>query len=252
MSAETSNAVPGRLANRTALVTGGVNGMGREIVSRLRRDGARVVVADINVPDPADAVDGASYFETDVTSEPSVANLRSELKQRDIDVEILVNAVGIYPQASLVDTSLEMWQKLFAVNCESMFLVSRAFVPDMAARGWGRVINVASNSFHGGQLPNYSAYIASKGCVIGLTRGLATDFGESGVTVNAIAPGLVQTENMVSQRNAALFEEVAAQQSIKRPQQPDDVAGATAFLASDDAAFITGQTLVVDGGLIRV
>jgi NAD(P)-dependent dehydrogenase (short-subunit alcohol dehydrogenase family) len=252
MNAERTSVAPRRLDHRTALVTGGANGMGREIAERLRRDGARVAVADINVPESHDQTDGMLYVQTDVTSENSVANLLDEVTRSGFTPDILVNAVGIYPQASLVDTSLELWKKLFAINCESMFLVSRAFVPGMAERGWGRVINVASNSFHGGQLPNYSAYIATKGCVIGLTRGLATDFGESGVTVNAIAPGLVQTANMVSQRDNSLFEEVASQQSIKRSQQPDDVAGAAAFLASDDAAFITGQTIVVDGGLIRV
>jgi NAD(P)-dependent dehydrogenase (short-subunit alcohol dehydrogenase family) len=252
MTAERSSASPNRLDGRTALVTGGANGMGREIADRLAREGARVVIADIGAPGERLANGDSVYVQTDVTSEESVGKLRSEVEQHGLAVDILVNAVGIYPQASLADTSLELWEKLFSVNCVSMFLVSRAFVPPMAERGWGRVINVASNSFHGGQLPNYSAYIASKGCVIGLTRGLATDFGEFGVTVNALAPGLVKTPSMVSQRDESLFEEVAAQQSIKRSQEPDDVAGAAAFLASDDAAFMTGQTLVVDGGLIRV
>jgi NAD(P)-dependent dehydrogenase (short-subunit alcohol dehydrogenase family) len=248
MTADRTNQSPATLEGRRALVTGGMNGMGHAIAQRLSQGGAEIVVVDIATR--ADLPPAWTSKTVDVTDEAAVTQLASEFADNPVD--ILVNAVGIYPQASFMETSFELWRRIMSINCDSAFLMSRAFAPQMASRGWGRIVNIASNSFHGGDLPNYSAYIASKGCMIGLTRGMATDLGKHGVTVNAIAPGLVQTENMVSQRAAGLFDEVAAQQSIKRSQQPEDVAGATAFLASDEAGFVTGQTIVVDGGLIRV
>jgi NAD(P)-dependent dehydrogenase (short-subunit alcohol dehydrogenase family) len=238
------------LTGKVALVTGGLSGMGAAIVSRLRTDGARIVVVDL--PELDQTADEFTYRSCDVTDEDSVRRLADGLKADGVLVDILVNNVGIYPMASLEETSLAEWKRVMSVNVESMFLTCRAFAPEMGSRGWGRIVNIASNVFHGNVLSDYSAYIASKGAVIGFTRALASEYAANGVTVNAVAPGLVRTDNMVSNRAESLFSIVISTQAIKRSQEADDIVGAVSFLSSDDSSFITGQTMVVDGGVIRV
>jgi len=131
-----------------------------------------------------------------------------------------------------------------------MYLMGQAFVPGMVERGWGRVVSVSSTTFHSGIGMN-THYTASKGGVIGFSRSLAAEVGEYGVTVNTIAPGLTRTATTAGGPHAAWFDMLAQQQAIKRTQEPQDLVGALSFLASDDAAFITGQTLCVDGGWMR-
>jgi NAD(P)-dependent dehydrogenase (short-subunit alcohol dehydrogenase family) len=242
---------------RIAVVTGGANGMGREIALRLARDGADVAVLDL-----ADAAATVAAIEAlgrrgiaiacDVTDPDAVAAAAKRVADELGVVGIVVNNVGIYPYDKFTDIDLERWRRVMRINVDSVFIVSAAFLPPMRERRWGRIVNMASNTFHGGDYPSYVHYITSKGAVIGFTRALASEVGPDGVTVNGIAPGLTRTENMAANRPDGLFDEVAATQSIKRPQEPDDVAGAVSFLASGDAGFITGQTLPVDGGLARV
>jgi NAD(P)-dependent dehydrogenase (short-subunit alcohol dehydrogenase family) len=231
--------------------------MGREIALRLARDGADVAVLDL-----ADASETVAAIQElgrrsiaiscDVTDPDAVAAAAKQVADELGTVGILVNNVGIYPYASFVDIDLETWRRVMRINVDSVFIVSAAFLPAMREQKWGRIVNMASNTFHGGDYPSYVHYITSKGAVIGFTRALASEVGPDGVTVNGIAPGLTRTDNMAANRPEGLFDEVAATQSIKRPQEPDDVAGAISFLASGDAGFITGQTLPVDGGFARV
>jgi NAD(P)-dependent dehydrogenase (short-subunit alcohol dehydrogenase family) len=242
---------------RVAVVTGGANGIGREIALRLADDGADVAVLDV-----ADAEHVAAKLEhrsgralavfCDVTDEASVAQAAMRVTDELGSADILVNNVGVYPYDDFAEIDLATWRRVMAVNLDSVFIVSSAFVPAMRARGWGRIVNMASNTFHGGKYPSYVHYIASKGGVVGFTRGLASALGADGITVNAIVPGLTRTDTMIASRPPDLFDKVVATQSIARSQEPADVAGAVSFLASDAAGFITGQTLPVDGGVARV
>lgn len=242
---------------KTAVVTGGASGIGGAIASRLAADGARVVVADIRSPVQPGS-ERCEYVECDVSSEQSVAVFRATILAKYERCDILINNAGIFASRTFEEITFAEWRRTFAVNLDAMFLLTRALLPGMRANRWGRIINLASNTL-GSAVPNHVDYIASKGGVVGFTRGLASEVGVDGVTVNAIAPGLTRTPGTEAPefraRGATLEQAVellVQRQPIKRPQQPADVAGVASFLASDDAAFTTGQTLYVDGGLVRV
>ena len=246
----------GRLAGRVAVVTGAVTGIGRAYARRLAEDGA-----DIGVLDVADGegvvgeIEGlgrrAFAMRGDVSSPEDVRRFATEAAAALGAVDILVNNAGIYPITPLDELDFTEWRRVLSVNLDGAFLMIEAFAPGMKERGWGRIINVTSGAFWV-SMPEFTSYIASKAGVVGLTRGLASDLGPHGVTVNAIAPGLVRTEHTAGGKQAEWFEPMAAQQAIHRVEEPADLVGAVSFLASEDAAFITGQTLSVDGGLVRL
>lgn len=246
-----------RHQGRIAAVTGGATGIGQAFAQRLAAEGAAVAVVDLE--DAAETMAilsnaGAecAAFSGDVTSEDDVARLSAEIAERFGRCDILVNNVGIYPNEPFEDVTFAKWRRVMAINLDSMFLTAKAFVPGMTDRGWGRIVNMASNTF-GTPVTGYSHYIASKGGVIGFTRALASDLADKGITVNAIAPSLVRTHGtqVTNPRSDERFEAVSSMQAIKRTQMPEDLAGTLSFLASDDAAFVTGQTLYVDGGWVR-
>jgi 3-oxoacyl-[acyl-carrier protein] reductase len=242
-----------RHQGRVAVVTGGAAGIGQAFVERLARDGARVAIADVGDPAEslrlAEAAGGeAVAVPCDVSSEQDVAALGAAVAERFGPVEILVHNAGIYPLTDFAAMTFADWRRIMSVNLDSAFLLCHEFLPGMRERGWGRVVCMASTAFHAG-MGGMVHYVASKGGVIGFTRSLAAEAGPDGVTVNAIAPSLVRTQTTTDDPRA--FDAVAASQAIKRTQLPDDVAGALSFLVSDDAAFVTGQTLVVDGGRVR-
>jgi NAD(P)-dependent dehydrogenase (short-subunit alcohol dehydrogenase family) len=243
-------------ANRVAVITGAAAGLGQAFARRLAEEGVNIAIADLASPDETEAMVRAAGREVfsqtcDVASPDSVRAFAGAVLDRYGHIDILVNNAGIYPHSSFAEMEYEQWRKVLAVNLDSAFLMCKAFVPGMQERHWGRVVNVASNSVWLA-MPMRVHYITSKAAVIGFTRALASEVGQSGVTVNAIAPGLTRTVTAADRLQAAFFEAVVAQQAINRSELPEDLVGTVAFLTSDDAAFITGQTIAIDGGLVRL
>jgi NAD(P)-dependent dehydrogenase (short-subunit alcohol dehydrogenase family) len=243
---------------RVAVVTGGASGIGAACARRLARDGHRIAIADIAAADETETLIRAAGGECltglcDISAADSVAAFAGQVLGRYGRCDVLLACAGIYPVASLADTTFELWRRVMSTNVDSLYHLATAFVPGMVERGWGRVIAISSTVFHTGT-PQFAAYTTSKGAVIGFVRALATEVGDAGVTVNSIAPSLTRTAGTLAGPQAELgwFDGVRAAQAIKRTQEPEDLVGAVSFLASDDAAFITGQTLPVDGGLTRV
>ena len=240
--------------SKRAVVTGGANGIGQAFSKRLAAQGAKVVVA--NIADGAETVGAikktggsAIAVRCDQTSEADVNKLRDTVERELGGCDILVHCAGIYPTAAIDEITFDQWRKVLSVNLDSVFLLVKAFLPGMKERGWGRIISVSSTTFHSGIGFN-THYTASKCGLIGFARSLASEVGDFGITVNTIAPGLTRTDTTINGKPGEFgwFEMIRAQQAIKRTETPEDLTGTLAFLTSDDAAFITGQTIVVDGG----
>ena len=224
------------LEGQIAIVTGGARGLGHATAARLERDGARVAVFDLDGEPPVD-----------VTDEARVREAVSAVLAEHGRVDILVNNVGVYPHRPFEELTFEEWRRVLATNLDSVFLCTHAVFPAMRERRYGRIVNVSSATFLIG-FPEMTAYIASKGAIIGFTRSLAHEAGEHGITINAIAPGLIATESVVGGEEAELLDIYIREQSIHRNGQPEDIAECVAYLVSPAAGFITGQTVNVDGG----
>lgn len=243
-----------RLSGKVAVVTGGANGIGQAFSLRLAREGASVVIADIaDAQETLDLIkaDGglAVAVKCDQTSRSDIEVLKTSVNEAFGPADILVHCAGIYPMQPLEQIGFGDWQRVMSINVDSAYHLAKAFLPEMKSRRWGRIVCVASAAFHGG-VGGCSHYMASKGALIGFARSIATEVGEYGVTVNLIAPGLVRTKTTESgiQAEQNWFEALRQQQAIKRVMVPEDLTGPLAFLVSDDSAFMTGQTLLVDGG----
>lgn len=248
--------------DKVAVITGSAGGIGQAFAKRLAEDGVHVVVVDIG--DGSETVKlvqaagrEAIAVKCDVSSEESVAAMARQVNAKFSHVDIVVNCAGIFPQREFADMTFADWRKVLSTNLDGTFLVTAAFVPGMRARKWGRVVNLASSTL-GSVVTGFAHYVASKGGIVGFTRALASDLAGDGVTVNAISPGLTRSPGTVSRAPRPAFKTmddefaaVAQMQAIKRVEEPDDLAGAVSFLTSDDAAFITGQTINVDGGRVR-
>jgi len=236
---------------RVALVTGAGQGIGQAIALALAQRGAQVIATDLTLPNETVAKIGPSAyaFQLDVTQEE---NWRSvSLKSRDVgDVDIVVNNAGYFPNRSIDELDLPTWGKTTATNLDAHFLSAKYFLPGMRRKKWGRFVGISSNMV-GLAIPGMSHYITTKMGIIGFMRGLANDVASDGITANAVLPGLTNTVAIAPQseeQKRATWE----QQAIKRLGEPEDVTGAVLFLTSDDAAFITGQAIVVDGGQYRI
>ncbi|MEO0031292.1 MAG: (S)-Phenylethanol dehydrogenase [Pseudomonadota bacterium] len=225
--------------------------MGQAVAVRFASEGA--VVGCIDVLDQSEtetlvrehdvAFVGAT---ADLTSEEQLHAAHEKINAALGDADILVNVAGILPLLTWDETDYALWKKVQTVNSDSQFLACKAFVPDMRRKGGGRIINFASNIVRTGA-PNYTAYRTSKAANIGFTRGLAVDLAADNITANAVSPSFVATEG--TKDDAWQADMLAEIQCIKRVATPEDIVGLVSFLASDDAAFITGQMMHADGGL---
>jgi NAD(P)-dependent dehydrogenase (short-subunit alcohol dehydrogenase family) len=248
--------------DKVAVITGAANGIGQAFARRLAEDGVHIAIADIA---PGDAtvklVEAAGRkaitVKCDVSEPQSVTTMANEVIRQLGRVDILVNCAGIFPQRAFTEMTYDDWRKVLSINLDSAFLVSSAFAPGMIERKWGRIVNMASSTL-GSVVTGFVHYVASKGGIVGFTRALASELGPHGVTVNAISPGLTRSPGTLARKPRAgiasmdeEFQLAANAQAIKRPEVPDDLVGAVSFLTSDDAAFMTGQTLSVDGGRVR-
>jgi NAD(P)-dependent dehydrogenase (short-subunit alcohol dehydrogenase family) len=249
-----------QLENKVAIITGAAQGIGRTYALAYANEGAKVVIADIlegsKVVKEIEAMGGAAIdVPTDVSNEEKVKNLVQKTVEKFGRIDILVNNAAIfvatYPLRDFDTITLAEWEKVMQVNVNGTFLCCKHAVPVMRKQKYGRIINISS-SVHWRGIPGFMHYSASKAAIIGLTRAMAHEVGKDGITVNSLAPGYTQSEGVIRVQDEGLGQdpnEVASGQCIARPQLPEDLIGAAVFLASDAAAFITGQTLVVDGGL---
>jgi len=244
-----------RLKDKVVIVTGGAKGIGRAYCLGMAAEGARVVVAD--VADPKSTVQevearGAQALgvSCDVSLAEDTLRLATETLARFGRVDILVNNAALYgplKRRPFMEIPIEEWDRVMAINLRGLFLCSRAVFPAMKAQGAGAIINIASGTFFKG-VPHYIHYTTSKGGVVGFTRSLARELGEFGIRVNAIAPGFTLSgENEKNMPDAGKAANVGMRM-LKRAEVPEDLVGTVIFLASDDSRFITGQTIVVDGG----
>ena len=239
----------------TAVITGAANGIGQAYALRLAADGFDIAVADmVDASDTRALVEaeGRKFYSAivDVSSPAATLQFAQDVSANLGPVVALVNNAGIYPWKSFEETDYDMWRKVIGVNLDGTFLMCKAFVPGMTARKLGRVVNVASSSLWL-NVPDMTAYIASKGGVVGFTRALASEVGKSGVTANVISPGLTNTKSMRS-TNEEIFDYLPKLQAIPRTIEPTDLVGVVSFLCSADSAFVTGQTIIADGGQARI
>ncbi|MCV7261116.1 SDR family NAD(P)-dependent oxidoreductase [Mycobacterium shimoidei] len=228
----------------TAVVTGGGSGIGAAVVERLRRDGYRVASIDLKPGQTEYA------FTADVTDRSQVDAALAGIREQLGPVTVLVNAAGLDGFKRFTHIDFEDWQRVIDVNLNGVFHMIQAVLPDMIDAGYGRIVNISSSSTHSGT-PYMAHYVAAKSAVNGLTKSLALEYGPNGITVNAIPPGFIDTPMLRSAQEHGFIGDIdknIAATPVRRIGKPEDIAAACAFLASEEAGYITGQILGVNGG----
>lgn len=229
---------------RTAVVTGGASGIGAAISDRLRHDGLQVATIDLS-PD-----EEKFSYAADVTDRAAVDAALEDIRAELGPVTVLVNAAGMDRFKRFTDLTFDDWQKVIDVNLNGTFHCIQAVLPDMLEAGWGRIVNISSSSTHSGQ-PFMAAYVAAKSAVNGLTKSLALEYGPHGITVNAVPPGFIDTPMLRKAEKRGFLGDTDKQieaTPVRRIGRPEDIAAACSFFISDDAGYITGQILGVNGG----
>ena len=242
-----------KLQDRVAIVTGAAQGIGRAIAQKLSDEGAALVIADINgegAEKAASELPNALGLAIDVSSQDDVKRMVEETLARFGKVDVLVNDAAIVPFTPWDEVDFAEWRRIMSVNLDGVFLTCHAVQVPMRGAGYGRIVNIASNVILAGT-PNLAHYVASKGGVFAFTRALATELGRYGITVNAVAPGLTETEGTLASPHAEAFDFVQSLQAIPRRALAKDIAPAVAFLASEEARWVTGAMIVCDGGHMR-
>jgi NAD(P)-dependent dehydrogenase (short-subunit alcohol dehydrogenase family) len=251
-----------RLAGKVAIVTGGAKGIGRHYSLALAAEGARVMIADIEDGKKLaeeiagrHGVNSAASLAVDVSDETAVKNLVAETVARFGQIDVLVNNAALYSKLkprNVVEWDVATWDRVMAVNTRGPFLMVKHVAPHMMERRSGKIINIASGAAYKG-VPRMLPYVTSKGAMLAFTRALSRELGEYGIAVNSLSPGYILSDTGLE--NATHVEEervpVRNSRAFKRDAYPEDLLGALVFLASSDSDFVTGQSLVVDGGSVN-
>ena len=243
----------GSLEGKVAVVTGAAQGIGNAIARGLAAEGARIVVADLNrAEQAAEEFEDGVGLAVDVADEAQVERMAREVVERCGRIDILVNNAGLYASLQMrpfTEIPVEEWRQVMDVNVLSMFLTARAVVPRMREQGGGRIVNISSGTpFRG--VPFLLHYVTSKGAIVALTRALAKELGKDGIHVNCVAPGFTMSDGVNEHPEVveALRDVSVGSRTLKRDQVPEDIVGAVVFLCTSAADFVTGQTMVIDGG----
>ena len=246
-----------RLKEKVAILTGGAQGIGKAYALRMAEEGAKIVIADIqDAGEVVRAIEDnggeAVAMNTDVADEESAKVMAQKTLERFGKIDVLVNNAAFF--ANIVkkpfhEISASEWDKVISVNLKGPFLCAKAVYPQMKKQGKGKIINISSGTWYVG-VPFFLHYVTTKAGIVGFTRSLATEVGDDGICVNSIAPGFTETDILKKkpQDPKEVLKEIVASRCIKRAEAPEDLTGTVVFLASDDSDFITGQTILVDGG----
>ena len=249
----------GRLDGRVAIVTGAAQGIGAAYAKRFAEEGAKVAICDVldctNVVNTIAQSGGEAFgMEVDVSDEAQVAGLVAKTVETFGRVDVMVPNAAIFAalnRRSFLDIGVEEWDRVMAVNVRGVFVCIKAVVPQMKEQGYGKIVNISSATVQAG-VPWFLHYVSSKGAVDAMTRASARELGDFGIRVNSIAPGFTMSEQIESQRDELQFnlDMNLAGRAFKREEMPEDLLGTMVFLASAESDFMTGQTVVVDGGLV--